>query len=93
MEKTNNRKTKVGTVVSNAMQKTVVVEVERTVQHPVFFKYMRRKTNFMAHDESSECKLGDTVEIKECRPLSRRKRWCVTRVIRHKEMPEAVEAV
>ena len=92
MEKTGNRKTKVGKVVSNAMEKTVVVEVERTVQHPVYFKYVRHKNKFMAHDERKECKLGDMVEIKECRPLSRRKRWCVTRIIRHKEMPEAVGA-
>lgn len=92
MEKATNRKTKVGTVVSNAMEKTVVVEVERTVQHPVFLKYIRRKNKFMAHDEKRECKTGDTVEIMECRPLSRHKRWCVTRVIRRMELPEQVEA-
>jgi small subunit ribosomal protein S17 len=92
MKKATNRKTKVGTVVSDAMEKTVVVEVERTVLHPVFQKYVRRKNKFMAHDEKSECKLGDTVEIMECRPLSRQKRWCVTRVVRRTELPEQVEA-
>jgi len=91
METVNKRKTKVGTVVSNAMEKTVVVKVERTVQEPVFKKYVRRITKFIAHDGHDECELGDTVEIMECRPISRRKRWCVTRVIRRKEIPEAVD--
>ena len=91
MEKLNKRKTKLGKVVSNAMEKTVVVEVERTVQHPVFLKYVRKKKKFMAHDERTECKMGDIVEIKECRPMSKRKHWCVTRIIKHKEIPEAVE--
>lgn len=91
MEKTNIRKTKVGIVVSNAMAKTVVVEVERTVQDPVFKKYVRRKNKFMAHDESGKCQLGDTVEIMECRPLSRHKRWCVTRMVKQQKLPEAVE--
>lgn len=86
------RKTKTGTVVSNAMTKTVVVVVERTVQDPVFKKYVRRKTKFMAHDESGKCQKGDVVEIMECRPLSKRKRWCVTRTIEHQKVPEAVEA-
>lgn len=88
-----NRKTKVGVIVSNAMQKTVVVEVERTVLNPTFKKYVRRRTKFMAHDESGKCQKGDTVEIMECRPLSRRKRWCVMRTIKHRIMPEAVEVV
>lgn len=86
-----NRKKKVGVVVSNAMTKTVVVEVERTVMDPVFKKYIRRKNKFMAHDESDKCRLGDTVEIMECRPISCRKRWRVTRTIKQQKMPEAVE--
>ncbi len=86
-----NRKTKVGVIVSNAMQKTVVVEVERTVLEPTFKKYVRRRTKFMAHDESGKCQKGDTVEIMECRPLSSRKHWCVIRTIKHQKMPEAVE--
>jgi small subunit ribosomal protein S17 len=85
------RKTKTGTVVSNAMMKTVVVVVERTVQDPVFKKYVRRKSKFMAHDESGKCQKGDVVEIMECRPISKRKRWCVTKTIEHQKMPEAVE--
>ncbi len=88
---TNKRKTKVGIVVSNAMTKTVVVQVERTVQDPIFKKYVRRKNKFMAHDESGKCKQGDTVEIMECRPLSRHKRWCVTRMVKQQKLPEAGE--
>lgn len=86
------RKTKTGTVVSNAMMKTVVVQVVRTVQDPIFKKYVRRKSKFMAHDESGKCQKGDIVEIMECRPLSKRKRWCVTKTIEHQRLPEAVEA-
>jgi len=84
------RKKKTGIVVSNAMQKTVVVQVERTFQDPVFKKYIRRKNKFMAHDESGKCQLGDTVEIMECRPISRSKRWCVVRTIKQQKMAEAL---
>ncbi len=91
MEAKNTRKTKVGVVVSSAMAKTVVVEVERTVLEPTFKKYIRRKSKFMAHDESGKCRKGDTVEIMECRPLSRSKRWCVTRMVKQQALPEAVE--
>ena len=91
MEKNTKRKTKVGVVVSNAMNKTVVVQVSRTVQDPIFYKYVRRKTKFMAHDENGKCQLGDIVEIMECRPLSRRKRWCVVRTVKQQQLPAAVE--
>lgn len=70
-----------GVVVSDRMQKSVVVAVERRVQHPVYGKTQKRTTRFIAHDESDDAKVGDRVAIVESRPLSRRKRWTVTRVI------------
>jgi small subunit ribosomal protein S17 len=75
------RQQKTGVVVSNKMQKTVVVEVQRLVMHPLYHKYLRRRSRFMAHDEKSECKVGDRVLIQECRPLSRHKRWMVNEVL------------
>jgi small subunit ribosomal protein S17 len=74
-------KRKVGVVVSNAMDKSVTVEVERTVLEPQFKKYVRRRNRFMAHDERNECQKGDTVAIRECRPLSKRKRWRVENIL------------
>lgn len=71
------RKTQVGVVVRDQMEKSVVVEVSRTVLHPLYQKYVRKRTRFMAHDEANDCKVGDRVRIVESRPLSRRKRWRV----------------
>lgn len=68
-------------VVSDRMQKTVVVSVERTVMHPKYKKYLRRRSKVKAHDEGNQCRVGDRVLIVECRPLSRDKRWRVSRVI------------
>jgi len=76
-------RTLTGKVVSNKMQKTVSVEVERLVKHPTYGKYVRRTTKLMAHDEAGACKEGDTVQIEECRPMSRRKSWRVVRVVGH----------
>jgi small subunit ribosomal protein S17 len=70
-----------GTVVSDKMDKTVVVAVERQVRHSVYGKSQRKTSTFVAHDEKNEAKVGDTVAIAESRPLSRRKRWVVTRVV------------
>jgi small subunit ribosomal protein S17 len=70
-----------GHVISNKMEKTVVVAVERQVRHPVYGKSQRKTSTFMAHNENNEAKVGDTVTIAESRPLSRRKRWVVTRVV------------
>jgi small subunit ribosomal protein S17 len=70
-----------GVVVSDRMQKSVVVSVERRVQHPVYGKTQKRTSTFLAHNEGDQAKLGDRVEITETRPLSKRKRWAVTRVI------------
>ena len=70
-----------GTVISDKMNKTVVVAVERKVRHELYGKSMRKTSTFMAHNEDNAAKVGDTVGIAESRPLSRRKRWVVTRVI------------
>ena len=72
---------KTGTVVSDKMDKTVVVAVERQMRHQVYGKIQRKTSTFVAHDENNEAKMGDTVDIAETRPLSRRKRWVVTRVV------------
>jgi small subunit ribosomal protein S17 len=70
-----------GKVVSNKMDKTVAVSVERLVKHPMYGKYIRRTTKLLAHDENNECQEGDTVSIKPCRPMSRRKSWVLVRVV------------
>jgi small subunit ribosomal protein S17 len=75
------RKSKVGTIVSDAMDKTVVVRVERLVLHPVYKKYTKRATTYKAHDEKNEFHVGDKVEIVETRPLSKDKRWRVLKLI------------
>jgi small subunit ribosomal protein S17 len=76
------QRTLTGTVVSSKMQKTVSVQVERLVKHERYSKYIRRTTKLLAHDENSECKEGDVVDIAECRRLSARKAWKVVRVVK-----------
>jgi small subunit ribosomal protein S17 len=76
------QRTLTGTVVSSKMQKTVSVSVERLVKHERYSKYIRRTTQLLAHDEASECREGDLVEIAECRRLSARKAWKVVRVVK-----------
>ncbi len=76
------RKTLQGTVVSNKMEKTVVVSVTRLVRHPMYDKYVRHTARYLAHDESDACGVGDQVRIVETRPLSRRKRWRIEAVER-----------
>jgi small subunit ribosomal protein S17 len=71
----------VGVVVSNRMNKTVVVAVERLVKHRMYQKYVKRQTKFSAHDETNSCQIGDTVQITESRPLSRTKRWRVSKIV------------
>lgn len=71
----------IGVVVSDKMQKTIVVKVERKVRHDLYGKSQRRTSKFLAHDEVGEAKVGDRVAIVESRPLSRRKRWVVTRIV------------
>lgn len=75
------RKALIGHVASDAMDKTIVVEVHRRVMHPMYKKFVKSRRRYMAHDEQNDCHVGDTVEIQEDRPRSRHKRWKVTRVI------------
>lgn len=75
------KSTKVGVVVSNKMQKTVVVAVENLVKHGMYQKYIRRTSKFLAHCEANDCNVGDRVVIEETRPLSKRKRWNVREVV------------
>lgn len=77
----NLRKAKTGKVVSDKMDKTVVVEIIDSVQHPLYKKFIKSTTRFKAHDENNECKIGDTVEIVETRPLSKDKRWRVSEIL------------
>jgi small subunit ribosomal protein S17 len=70
-----------GVVVSDKMDKTVVVLVSRLIKHPIYKKYIRRRAKFMAHDEQNSARMGDTVEIIESRPLSKFKRWRLTRIV------------
>jgi small subunit ribosomal protein S17 len=71
----------IGRVVSNKMQKSVTVSIERLVKHPAYGKFIRRTTKVMAHDEEGTCRAGDTVAIVECRPISKRKSWRVVEIV------------
>ena len=75
------RKTRIGQVVSDKMDKTIVVAIEDSVRHPLYKKTMKRTYKLKAHDENNECGIGDTVEVMETRPLSKDKRWRLVRVI------------
>nr|WP_262490629.1 30S ribosomal protein S17 [Neolewinella marina] len=77
----NERKTRDGYVVSNKMDKTIAVAIERRLQHPIYGKYVKKTKKLIAHDEANECQIGDLVRIMECRPLSRRKRWRLISVL------------
>ena len=81
MSERNLRKTRVGTVVSDKMDKTVVVAIQDNVRHPLYKKSIKRTVKFKAHDEQNACGVGDKVEIMETRPLSKDKRWRVTAII------------
>ncbi len=80
-DKQNLRRTAVGIVVSDKMNKSATVLLERKEKHPVYGKYMRKSSKAHCHDENNECKLGDKVQIEECRPLSKTKSWRLVRVI------------
>ena len=75
------RKTRVGVVTSDKMDKTVTVAVVRRLKHPIYGKFVKKTNKFMAHDETNDCHIGDTVRIMESRPLSARKRWRVVEVV------------
>jgi len=75
------RKTRTGLVTSNKMEKTITVSVERKVKHPIYGKFLKKTTKFMAHDEKNECSMGDIVKIMETRPLSKNKCWRLVEVV------------
>ncbi|MCE2825029.1 MAG: hypothetical protein RL423_278 [Bacteroidota bacterium] len=77
----NLRKTRIGVVTSNKMNKTITVAVERKVKHPIYGKFVKKTTKFHAHDEKDECTMGDIVKIMETRPLSKTKRWRLVEVV------------
>ncbi len=77
----NDRKTRIGKVVSDKMDKTIVVAIETLVSHPLYKKSVKRTTKFKAHDENNECNIGDRVRIMETRPLSKEKRWRLVEII------------
>ena len=77
----NLRKTRIGVVTSNRMNKTITVSVERKVKHPIYGKFVKKTTKFHAHDEKNECTIGDTVRIMETRPMSKTKRWRMVEVV------------
>ncbi|WP_033563418.1 30S ribosomal protein S17 [Sphingobacterium sp. SYP-B4668] len=77
----NLRKTRIGLVVSNKMDKSIVVTVERKVKHPIYGKFVKKTTKFKAHDEENTCGIGDTVLIMETRPLSKTKNWRLVEIL------------
>lgn len=87
------KKKMVGTVVSNKMNKTVVVEVEKVLLHPKYKKYVRKKKKYKAHDEYNRCEVGDKVLIVECRPLSKEKRWFVKEILERRKEAQVAPLV
>ena len=81
MRRRGIRKREVGVVVGDKMDKTITIQVERKIQHPIYKKYIKRYTTYKAHDEQNACKVGDKVEIVETRPLSKTKRWSVKQIV------------
>lgn len=81
MTERNLRKTRIGVVRGNKMDKTITVSIERKVKHPIYGKFVKKTTNLHAHDEKNECTVGDVVKIMETRPLSKTKRWRLVEVV------------
>ncbi len=81
MEKRNIRKERIGVVISNKMEKSIVVAVKRKVKHPIYGKFVNKTTRFIAHDAENSCTIGDTVKIMETRPLSKSKSWRLIEII------------
>lgn len=77
----NLRKERIGQVVSNKMQKSIVVAVERRVKHPIYGKFVRKTSKLTAHDETNDCNIGDTVKVMETKPMSKNKRWRLVEII------------
>lgn len=81
MTERNLRKTRIGVVTSNKMEKTITISVERRLRHPIYGKFVKKTNKFMAHDETNDCNVGDVVRIMETRPLSKLKRWRLVEII------------
>ncbi len=81
MAGTTNKKVVVGVVTSTSMEKSITINVVRRLRHPIYGKFVKRSKKFMAHDETNECQVGDTVKITESRPLSKRKRWRLVEIL------------
>ncbi len=81
MSERNLRKTRIGVVSSNKMDKSITVVVERRLRHPIYGKFVKKTNKFMAHDDKNECQIGDTVRIMETRPLSKNKRWRLVEIL------------
>jgi small subunit ribosomal protein S17 len=81
MEDRNSRKERIGKVVSNKMQKSITIAIDRKVKHPIYGKFMKKTTKLMVHDEKNEAGIGDTVRIMETRPLSKSKRWRLVEIV------------
>lgn len=90
--RTSRRRVLQGTVVSDKMDKTIGVRVERLTRHPKYRKYIRIHKKYLAHDENQEARIGDTVEISETRPLSKQKRWRLQRIVSRAALPEEVDS-
>ena len=82
MEKRNLRKTRIGKVTSNKMEKTIVVAVEDSVKHPLYNKIIKRTYKLKAHDKNNECNIGDTVKVMETKPISKDKRWRLVEIVK-----------
>jgi small subunit ribosomal protein S17 len=80
-EQQQTNRTLQGRVISDKMDKSITVQVERRVKHPIYGKYIRRSTKVHAHDENNECRMGDTVLVEQCRPLSKTKKWRLVKVV------------
>ncbi|MFA5574506.1 MAG: 30S ribosomal protein S17 [Brumimicrobium sp.] len=81
MENQGNKKERIGVVTSNLMEKSIIIMVERKVKHPKYGKFIKKSSKFVAHDEKNDCQIGDTVKIRECRPLSKTKKWRLIEII------------
>ena len=88
----STRKERIGKVTSNKMEKSIVVAIERHVKHPIYHKFVKRTSTFMAHDEKNEAHVGDKVELTECRPISASKRFTLTKVIARAGVVHTTEA-
>jgi len=88
-EETKAKRTVTGRVTSNKMDKTITVLIERKVKHPLYGKFMKKSTKLHVHDENNECGMGDVVQIKECRPMSKSKSWTLVKVVEKSENADA----